>query len=380
MAGWTINRESSRLWEGVTGKVWVYSIATGQQLWYKDFTEPWNYYEWRASTLAASVALNFHDGFAYTIGTDGILNCFNATTGEFLWNWTAPTIGYLEVQGTTYTTLVLCFFIDDPVTGHTYLYLDGSHGWAGQTVPVQRDGAIFCIDCSTGQMVWRLEAYPSIANNAASQVVISDGHIIYLDNRDNNIYCLGKGPSATTVSAPQSAASVGSALEITGTVTDQTPSGRINSAGSTDFTLKGTPAIGDASMEAWMEYMFQQRPIPTNATGVPVSLDAIDPNGNYIHIGNVTSDIYGNYGIDFTPQIPGQYQILATFAGSNSYGSSFDSTYMVVNQAPATPAPTAVPLSASAIESSLMSYVVVAVIAIIIAIAIATILMLRKHA
>jgi hypothetical protein len=231
-------------------------------------------------------------------------------------------------------------------------------------------------------MVWRLEAYPSVANNAASKVVISDGNIIYLDNHDNNIYCLGMGPSATTVTAPLSDATVGSSIMITGTVTDQTDSGRINAAGSTDFLLKGTPAISDASMAAWMQYMFQQAPMPSNATGVPVTLDAIDPNGNFITIGNVTSDMTGTYGCAFTPQTPGTYHIIATFAGSNSYYSSFAETYMAVNASPTTPEPTAstAPLSESAIESSMMSYTAIAAIAIIVAIAVVGVLLLRKHA
>ncbi len=102
---------------------------------------------------------------------------------------------------------------------------------------------------------------------------------------------------------------------LTGTVTDQTPTGRRNDAGNLDFTLQGTPAISDASMSAWMEYKYEDQAFPTNATGVPVSLDAIDPNGNYIHIGDVTSNDAGTYGLSFTPQVPGTYQIVATFAG-----------------------------------------------------------------
>ena len=48
----------------------------------------------------------------------------------------------------------------------------------------------------------------------------------------------------------------------------------------------------------------------------------------------------GNYGLLFTPEIPGTYQIIATFDGSN-YGTSTATTYMAVGEAPATtPAPT----------------------------------------
>jgi hypothetical protein len=329
-------------------------------------TEPWYYY---------GSSLTFHNGKAYTINTAGIVSCYNATTGEFYWNWTAPNIGYLEVQGTTYTPLLLLFFIDDQVTGHTLLYLCGSIGWAGQTVPIRRDSALFCVDTSTGQMLWRLEAYPSYANNALSKVVISEGRIIYLDNHDNQIYCLGKGPSGTTVSAPQLVPSLGSSVMITGTVTDQSPSGRHNVAGDLDFALKGTPAISDEDQSAWMEYMFQQRPIPTNAKGVEVTLDAIDPNNNYVHIGTTTSDIHGNYGFAWTPDVPGTYQIIATFAGSASYGPSSASTYLAVGEAPPTPAQ---PEPAAPLPPFEM-YTLYATIAMIIAVAIATLLILRKR-
>ena len=54
------------------------------------------------------------------------------------------------------------------------IYLYGSTGWAGETSPIRRDGAIFCVDADTGELVWRLMAYPNTANNALSKVVMSD--------------------------------------------------------------------------------------------------------------------------------------------------------------------------------------------------------------
>ncbi len=83
-----------------------------------------------------------------------------------------------------------------------------------------------------------------------------------------------------------------------------------------------------------MEYMFHQRPKPENATGVEVILETIDPNGNFYEIGNTTSDSSGNFGLLFTPEVPGQYRIFARFEGSASYGSSSATTYMGVAEAP----------------------------------------------
>jgi len=235
------------------------------------------------------------------------------------------------------------------------------------TMPLRRDVNIWCVDLETGKLVWKMSCW-------AQGMKIADGRLVVLNLMDNAIYCLGKGPSATTVSAPQTVPSLGSSVTITGTVTDQSPSGRHNVAGSLDFALKGTPAISDADMENWMEYMFQQRPIPANAKGVDVTLDAIDPNGNFIHIGTTTSDINGNYGYKFTPDVPGTYQIIATFAGSAAYGSSFGTTYLSVDPAPTTPTPIEQIVQLPPFEM----YTLYATIAIIIAVAIATLLLLRK--
>ena len=229
-----VDSRSGVFWftEAVTGKQWIYSTTTGTQLWTNTINNAWSYY---------GSPLSIHNGKAYTAGPGGanaeaafgIISCFNATTGQFLWNITAPAIGYLETQGSTFTPTELQFFVDDAGTGHTYLYVDGSTGWAGQTVPIRRDSALLCIDCDTGKLVWRFEAYPN--PEGSCKVVLSDSRIIYLDAHDDNIYELGKGPSATTVSAPQTDPLLGSSVTIIGTVTDQTTTGRINTAGSTDF-------------------------------------------------------------------------------------------------------------------------------------------------
>ena len=130
------------------------------------------------------------------------------------------------------------------------------------------------------------------------------------------------------------------------------------------------------------EHLFQQRPISANTTGIEVITGNNDPNGNYVHIGNVTSDINGNYALPFTPNIPGQYQIIAKFAGSNSYGPSSATAYMAVHESSATSAPTINALSADAITSTIMMYTLIAAIAIIITIAIVgalLMLMFRKR-
>jgi hypothetical protein len=351
---------------------WVYSLdeaKTGQPqgtlLWTSEPEDQFNFYGWSTS---------IYRGRLYSYGTAGVLIAYNVTTGHVDWNWSAPYLGVDETPW-EHTPLSLAFIAD----GKIYLY-SSEHS---PTMPLRRDGKIYCVDAETGQMLWSITCWPS------SSPIISDGRIIAYDLQDGMIYCYGKGNSATTVSAPQTVPALGSSVVITGTVTDETDTGRLNTnaagasqfnsldvpvSGDYDFTLKGTPAIGDDSMDAWMEYMYHQRPMPTNATGVEVSLDTIDPNGNYVHIATVTSDSSGNYGYAYTPDVPGTYQIIATFAGSAAYGPSSATTYLSVGEAP--PATAAPPEYPQPIDYTMT--IIGAAVVLLIAIAIVGILLFRK--
>ena len=119
--------------------------------------------------------------------------------------------------------------------------------------------------------------------------------------------------------------------------------------------------------------------MPTNLTGVPVTLNVLDSNGNFRQIGTTTSDGSGAFRFTWTPDIPGDFTVIATFAGSESYYPSSAEAFFTASTPAATPAPTAIPQSNLATTTDLMMYIAVAAIAIIIAIAIATVLMLRKR-
>jgi len=114
-----------------------------------------------------------------------------------------------------------------------------------------------------------------------------------------------------------------------------------------------------------------------SGTGVPVSIDAFDPNGNYVHIADVTSDLSGTYAYAWTPDIAGEYTVTATFMGDDSYGSSWAEIHAVVTEATETP-PTATPVNFDAVNSNVTTVVIGGVVAIIIAVALATVLILRK--
>jgi hypothetical protein len=131
-------------------------------------------------------------------------------------------------------------------------------------------------------------------------------------------------------------------------------------------------------MSLFMEAVYMQQLMPTNITGVPVTLSVIDANNNFRQIGTTTTNGVGSYGLTWKPDVPGNYTVIATFAGSGSYYSSSAQTYFYASNAPtATAAPTPMPQSAADL------YFVPAVVGIIIAIvavgAVMILLMLRKR-
>ena len=340
-----------------------YDLTTGKQIWVTDPMPQFQYYVGRFDT---------YNGLLLQQGYGGVLLAYNATTGKQAWNYTAQGVGFESPYG-NYPIGISCM-----ANGNGLIYTTSSEH--SPTQPLWRGPNLRCINATDGTEVWSILFWGAgMSPTDPSNVAMADGTLVGLNFFDNELYAFGKGPSATAVSAPQSGAIVGSVLTITGSVTDQTNTGKRTSNDAFAFTLKGTPAISDTSMESWMEYLFEDQARPTNATGVPVSIDTIDPNGNFHHISDATSDINGAYGCAFTPDVPGTYQIITTFQGSNAYGPSSASTYLAVGEAAASPAPTAAPFDPSGLESMIMMYTLAAAVAIIIAIVIVAILILRKH-
>jgi hypothetical protein len=115
---------------------------------------------------------------------------------------------------------------------------------------------------------------------------------------------------------------------ITGTVLDMSPG------------QSGTPCVSADSMVTQMEYLHRQQPIDgvdhtKTITGVPVTLTAVDQDGDWIDLGKTTTDgYYGTFGLEWTAPDEGKYEIIASFEGDDSYGSSSAATYVTVGPAP----------------------------------------------
>ena len=274
--------------------------------------------------------------------------CYDMSTGLLKWTYNATGVGYESPYGDY--PLSISAICEDKIYLHSTEH--------SPTTPLWRGSYLRCVNATTGEEIWKVL-------NFVQGFALADGYIVTGSWYDQQMYVFGKGPSATSVTGSPKVSVNGNSVLIEGTVTDQSPG------------AKGTPAIADANMDAWMEYLYQQQTYPTDAKGVEVQLNAIDPNGNYITIGTVTSDINGGFKKTFTPEIPGEYTIIATFTGSGSYGSSHAQTYISVTDAPAaTAAPT--PEPATNTDMYVLGIGTAAIIAIVV-IGLIIILMLRKR-
>jgi outer membrane protein assembly factor BamB len=273
------------------------SLTTGEILWESDPQEyPWGAYMNYSPLIA--------NGKLFAGSWDGYVHAFDIETGEELWKFYSGDSGRETVFGSWP-------FWNGPIVADGVVF--AGTGEETPTQPLTRGGRIFAIDEETGQEIWSLSGYMALR-------AIADGYLITYNGYDNLMYCFGKGPSATSVSAPKIAISLGETVVVEGTITDQ-------SAGQL-----GTPCISDEDMGAWMEYLHMQKPMPSDVEGVEVTIDVIDDNGNYRNIGTATSDISGKYSLVWEPDIYGKYTIIATFEGSESYASSFDMTTMFVQE------------------------------------------------
>ena len=359
-----------------TRQYYGYDLDTGNLLWGPTQSmDDWSMYNIATGTMGTPAVAY---GKFYMGSYGGILYAYDIKTGKLLWTYNnTANIGGESPYGQY--TLSMGAVAD----GKIYMY-SSEHS---PTKPLWRGSRLRCIDANTGKELWTVLTW-------ARGVAIADGILVTTDIYSSQIYAFGRGQSAIAVTYSPVIGSSSSVL-IQGTITDQSP-------GQTCLGIPaaGTPAVSDASMSQWMEYLYMQKPKPTNATGVPVTLTALDPNNNTENIGTVTSDTNGNYKIAWTPPVSGVYTITATFAGSESYYTSSAETAIAVSNAPAaqapiaTPAPTATPpptatptpspqVTATPVPAPSSSgvpttYIVIAVVAIIVVVAAAALALRRR--
>ncbi len=304
-------------------QAWGYSLKTGQLLW-GPVSLPGNAWSHMAYTGACGY------GMAYIVDFGGFVNALDLETGEIKWTFTRGSAGY----DTPFGVYPIWYFSYGSICDGK-VFLSEGHEYNPPLFPSKQ----LAINATTGELVWSILF-------AGIKVVTAhaDSMITTWNCFDNQIYTFGKGQTATTVSIQDDVITNGDSVLITGSVTDESP-GTKDSDRIARFP-HGVPAIADEYMSPWMEYVYMQQTYPADAVGVEVVLSVLDPNNNYYEVGRTTSDASGGYKLMFTPEVPGEYTVIASFAGSESYWKSTAQTYLGVLDAPeATPEPTQAPAS-----------------------------------
>jgi len=289
-----------------TNEAYGYSLYDGSLLWgpTKLKGNAWSVIQ-RASDIAY--------GKIYIYDYGGYVNAINLQTGEVEWTFHRGTAGYDTPYG------IYPLWYNDAIADGKIFVQEG-HMYDPPLCPTK----LLCLNATTGELIWSILSFSGRVPPA-----VADGHLVNWNCFDAKIYTFGKGPTETSVSIQNDVIPFGNEVLIKGSVMDISPGAK--QEGVVERFPKGLPAVADESMEEWMEYIYMQQNRPTDVKGVQVHLTAIDPNGNFQDIGYATTDRNGNFAIMWSPPVPGEYNVYATFEGSESYWRSEASTYFAVS-------------------------------------------------
>ena len=332
-------------------KAW--DLQTGELAW----TSQPMAYPWGLSSFGLYGEQSAY-GLLYRESYDGVY-AFNWTNGNIAWHFMAPSVPFETGYSGNYS------FNGGAVIADGKLYTFNTEHTPSE--PITRGWRLYCINATTGEGIWNI-------TGEMSPGAVADGYLTAGNAYDGYMYVFGKGPSATTVEAPMAAITLGSSLVIRGTVTDIS-AGTKQKEQAARFP-NGVPAVSDESQTAWMEYVYLQKPRPTDATGVEVTLSVLDSNNNYREIGRTTTDSDGFFKLTWKPDIEGEYTVYASFAGSESYYSSHAVSAFAVDPATEAAPPVELPPDQS---GTYIAYATIAIIATIIICMAIAVLILRKR-
>ena len=335
----------------------AYSIDSGEHVWTTKPIENASDYEYFDVTFSGQFFMPAY-GNLYHAGVDGLVSCYSGKDGSLLWtngnDRSNPKNSTYSGEATSwgYYPQYIQTIADGKVFIGTGEHSPDSPLWKGANVRA--------INATTGEEIWKLMGYVGFPGRVFTAV--ADGVFVYDNLYNQQLTAIGKGPSTMTVEAPMTASKLGESVVIRGTVTDI--SAGTQQPEQTSRFSSGVPAVSDESQGSWMEYVYMQKPKPTDVTGVPITINVVDANGNYREIGSTTSND-GFFSLNWKPDIAGAYIVYASFGGSQSYWPSHATSAFAVDPAPPTPSPA--PVNA---QPPTEMYFLASTLAIIIAIAV----------
>jgi hypothetical protein len=341
-----------------------YSMENGQELWTTDGETTLDYFGNPAFPYAAAQEAY---GKIYSLNYGGLLFCYDLADGKLLWTYGNGGEGNSTQSGLQMPGYYPGFIMG---VGDGIVYIGATQHTI--VTPIPKGNYMRAINATTGEEIWTIDDYTG--SFMTLSYAMADGYCTFFNGYDNQIYSLGKGPTTMTVSAPDLAAESGQRIVIRGTVHDVS-TGTKQDELVARFT-NGVAVSSDKGMADWMGYLYQDKPLPTNFTGVEVVINVVDANGNYRTIGTATTDETGAFSLVWKPDIPGAYDVTAVFQGTNGYWGSKASTTFDVMAEEITPTPTPAPVS---ITETYFIPAVAGIIVAIILVGVAIIVVLKKR-
>jgi hypothetical protein len=345
-----------------TGTLIGYSMTTGAQLWNTVLSNPNAY-----NSIGGYQAV-LAKGVIYAWGFGGDIWAINIQDGKVIWQTTTNILHGPAGSDTPYGVWPLWTFTCGSLADGI-LFVPEGHMYSP---PLFRGAKELAINTTDGTLVWSIMGFDTTSGPA-----IADGIMTTINAYDNQIYAFGKGATKITIAAPSIGVTTATPITISGRINDLS-TGSQQDAVTNNFP-NGLPVVSDASMSQFMEAVYMQQPMPTNTTGVPITISVLDSNGNYRTIGATISNADGTFAYTWTPDITGDYTVTATFTGTESYYPSYASAAFHASETTASSSPTSGSQSNLATTSDLLLYMTVGVVAIIIAIAIVGLLLARKR-
>jgi len=359
---WSKESQLGVIWTRENRLQYGFDLTTGKYIWTTEVTQ--NFQDAWSDSPGAERLIAYGHLISASLG--GTVYAYNVTTGKLDWTYNATDAYHESYLGNNWWLVPVC-----ATDGKIYI----GHEEHSALDPKPRGAPFFCLNATTGELIWRIDG-AFRQTRWGGRGIIGDSIIATMDTYDQQVYAIGKGPSSTTVTAPDIAAPFGTPVVIKGTVLDVSPGTQTDEM-KLRFT-NGVPAVADESMSDWMLHVYKQFQRPTDAKGVKISIDAVDPNNKYIHIGDTEADSTGVFSYMFTPADSGKYTVFATFSGSAAYYPSFAQTALGVMEKPEAPA-VVEPAPASIVEQYFVPAVAGIIIAVIAVGALLAILTLRKR-
>jgi outer membrane protein assembly factor BamB len=204
----------------------VYDEFTGRFLFKTEVMDyPWDTPGFGAYDQQSAYGMFYREAY-------GGIYAFDWDTGKIVWKYKSLAnpyeTPYVDENGAT----VYSWY-----TGATIA--DGKlYSWNSEhtaTQPITRGWGIHCINAFTGEGIWNV-------TGSMSPGAMADGYLTASNSYDGYMYVFGKGQSETTVTAPDVAVPLGTAITIKGTVLDKSPA------------QPGTPCVSKDSMTTEMEH------------------------------------------------------------------------------------------------------------------------------